>query len=91
MNLILARAVNWFAELIELALMLRAIMSWFVQSPYSTAGKIYNVLLQITEPIVAPIRNFINKRGGTGSIDWSVLIAFILVQVVANVIVRIIL
>lgn len=88
---ILARAVNWFAEILEFALIARAIMSWFVSNPYSTAGKIYSFLLGITEPIVSPIRNSLSKRGSMGGIDWSVFIAFLLIDVVQSVVVRLLL
>ncbi len=88
---ILATAVNWFAEIIEWALIVRAIMSWFVSNPYSTAGKIYSFLLNITEPIVAPIRNALTKNRATGGVDWSLLIAFLIIDVVQGILVRILL
>ncbi len=87
---VLALAVNWFASILELALIIRAIMSWFVGNPYSTAGKIYGMLLTITEPIVAPIRGMMSKIN-TGGIDWSVFIAFILIDVVQSILVRMLL
>ncbi len=90
MKLLLIQAVRWFVEVIQLAMILRAVMSWFVRDLNTGIGKLYSILTQITEPMVAPIRNIINRYGGTGGIDWSVLIAFLFVQFIGNVIIRLI-
>lgn len=87
---VLVRTVLWCAELLEGALLIRAIMSWFVRDQESVFGKIYYVLIQLTEPYLYPFRKLMEKYAGNGVIDWSFLIAFMFVQVFANVICRII-
>lgn len=54
-------------------LLLRAILSWVSQGQ----NPIEYVMIQLTEPVVAPIRNLLPSFGG---IDFSVLIVFIILQ-----------
>ncbi len=86
MKLILIRAISWFADIAVFALCLRAILSWFGQDPYSTAGKAYRVLVRITEPVVEPCRRIL-YRFNTGMFDFSVFLAFFLVQIVARLLI----
>lgn len=92
MGIILARAIKWFAELLFMMLFLRAILSWFARDPYSPLGKAYQVMLRITEPVVSPCRNLIYKLNiNTGMLDFSVLLAMIMVELVSNILIRLIL
>ena len=86
---ILIYAIYTFAEIINTALVVRAIFSWFAQNPYSTAGKIYSVLVRFTEPIVEPFRRFLS-RFNTGMFDFSLLLALFAVQFLCRFLVRII-
>lgn len=89
MILVLARAVRMFGELFVFAIIARAFMSWFASNPYSTAGKIYIGLCKFTEPVMIPCRKLINRFVNTGMIDFSPVIAVLLVQIVTSVITRI--
>lgn len=92
MIIILCRAITWFANLITLALVIRALLSWFAQDPYSPLGRAYMVMGRITEPVVAPCRALLAKLNvNTGMFDFSVLLAFFLVEIVAKVLIRILL
>ncbi len=92
MNIILARAIGLFAQVITLLLVGRALFSWFGQNPYSTPGKIYRFLIDITEPIVMPCRNLIARFNfNTGMLDFSVLLAFIFVEIIARVLIKLVL
>lgn len=92
MGIILARAVNMFAEVITLLLVGRAIFSWFARDPYSTTGKIYRFLIEITELVVSPCRNLLARFNfNTGMLDFSVFIAFIFVELLRKIIVSLIL
>jgi len=86
MEYLLITAVSWFSQLIMLLLMVRAILSWFARNPYSASGKIYQVVITLTEPIVEPCRKFMS-RFNTGMFDFSVLIAFFLVDIVARLLI----
>ena len=69
-----------------MVLLVRAIMSWFVRDPYSTLGKIYMGIIRFTEPMVEPCRRLLDRLNfNTGMLDFSVFLAMILVQVLANV------
>ena len=86
MGLILIRTISWFARFLSMVLLVRAIMSWFVRDPYSTLGKIYMGIIRFTEPMVEPCRRLLDRLNfNTGMLDFSVFLAMILVQVLANV------
>ena len=92
MGIVLARAINGFAQIILMFLVLRALFSWFGQNPYSTSGKIYRFFVNLTEPVVMPCRNLLARLNfNTGMIDFSVFLAMLLVELIANILVRLIL
>ena len=83
---ILAYAVGKFGNLLVWLLVARAILSWFAADPYSYARKIYDVVVMLTEPIVAPCINLLSKYFNTGMFDFSLLAAVILVQLVTRLV-----
>ncbi|MBR5739920.1 MAG: YggT family protein [Firmicutes bacterium] len=89
MAYVLIKAISLFAEVLELMLVARAILSWFARDQYSTLGKIYVAVIRFTEPIVAPCRKALS-RINTGMFDFSVLLALLLVGAVANILIRLI-
>ncbi len=64
-------------EALTLAIFLRAILSWV--SP-GQGNILTNILYQVTEPILAPLRRIIPRAG---MMDFSPLVAIILLQVLA--------
>jgi len=84
---LLISAVNIVAQVMIYLLIARAVCSWFVRGG-GTGYKIYMVLVRLTEPIVAPCRK-ITQRFSTGMLDISVLLAFLLVMVLRDLIIRI--
>jgi YggT family protein len=70
-------------------LLVRALLSWFVRDPYSTLGRFYDFMAQLTEPFVAPCRQLLS-RWNTGMIDFSVLLAFFLIRIVERLLVMLI-
>ena len=85
----LIRAISWFANILIFILMGRAILSWFARDPYSSMGKAYMAFVRLSEPMVAPCRKLLS-RWTTGMFDFSVLLAFFLVEIVERVLIRII-
>lgn len=86
MGLILIRTISWFAQFLTTVLVLRAIMSWFVRDPYSTLGKLYMAIIRFTEPMVVPCRRLLDKMNlNTGMFDFSVLLAFFMIEIIATV------
>lgn len=69
----------------ELLFIVRAILSWF---PMMNLGGIMEFLYTVTEPILAPIRSVLQKIPFLQGlpIDFSVLVAFILIDVIRTMI-----
>ena len=82
--IILIRAIRWFAQILIIILMARAILSWFARDPYSQAGKWYMMTVKLTEPFVSPCRKLLS-RFNTGMFDFSVLLAFSSIEIVAAI------
>jgi YggT family protein len=70
-------------QVLTFAIFFRAILSWFAMSSRSPLLiNIYHVFVQITEPILAPLRRIIPT---IGMIDITPIIALILLQIIAQV------
>jgi YggT family protein len=64
-------------EVLTIAIILRAILSWFSPRP----NTVTIILGKITEPILAPLRRIIPRAG---MFDFTPLVAIILLQLIAN-------
>ncbi len=73
-------AISWFISLIQVVLVVRAIGSWFQGIAF--IEPFYKMACAATEPIVAPIRNAINKNASFASapVDMSVLFAYLALE-----------
>jgi YggT family protein len=60
----------------------RAILSWFPIDPHNS---LVTLLYEVTEPILAPLRNVIPR---IGMIDISPLVAIILIQAIGRILIR---
>jgi YggT family protein len=79
--------VDILCGMMSLALLARAILSW-VANPYryntnNIIQRLYSLLVQLTEPIVAPCRKLLS-RFNTGMFDFSVLVAMLVIMLVRN-------
>jgi YggT family protein len=79
----IAGILNLLFTVLTIAIIARALLSWF--DPMMRHG-ISQVLVDVTEPIIAPIRRVIPPIGGT--LDISPIVALVLLQVVERVILR---
>ena len=68
--------ISILGTVLWVAILIRALMSWVM--PQDGSG-LSRMLSEITEPILAPIRRILPPLGG---IDFSPLVAIILIQVV---------
>ena len=75
-----------FCNILVALLLIRALMSWFVRDMYSPMGKIYGAII---EPIVMPFRRLLS-RFNTGMLDFSVLLAMLVIEMAGNILVKII-
>ncbi len=83
-------AINAFFQILIYLILGRAILSWFVRSPYGSLSKLYTITIQLTEPIMAPCRNLLARFGIGGTIDFSPLVAIIALSVINGFIISII-
>ena len=77
-----AGLINLLFNILSLAIIARALLSFVDPGMRSSAGKF---LFDVTEPILAPIRRVIPS---TGMIDLSPLIALVLLRVLQQVVVN---
>jgi YggT family protein len=80
MEQVLVNFVRLLATVVWLLLIARVLLSW--TNP-TGGGGLTAFIYQATEPILAPIRRVLPPTGG---IDWSPLIAMLLVGVVVRVV-----
>ena len=81
----LIKALDVLLNVIVLALVVRAVLSWL---PNMSRENPFIVLLnQVTEPVLSPIRALVEKSsfGKNSMLDLSPLIAFLLIEVVRRV------
>ncbi len=85
---ILQMFVGTLLRVYEVLFILRAILSWF---PMMQTGELMNVLYSLTEPVLAPIRSVLMRISFLQNlpIDFSVLVAFLLIDVIRTVILTI--
>jgi YggT family protein len=75
--------VNVLVQALVLAIFVRVIMSWVpMRLPFGLNELVWNV----TEPVLAPIRRYMPIAGG---MDFSPLIALLLIQILASIILRV--
>jgi len=76
--------VNLLVYALTTAIFLRAIFSWFVQP--GSDNPIMRILMDVTEPIIAPLRRVLPQMG---MLDLSPFVAMILIQVVGGLITQV--
>ena len=78
--------VYYLFQVLTFAIFIRAILSWFTMSSRNPLlVSIYRVFIQITEPILAPLRRIVPT---IGMIDITPIIAILLLQIIAQVLLR---
>ena len=70
--------VQMLTQMLSLAILARAVLSWF---PNMRNNPFSDILMQITEPVLAPIRRVLPSMGG---MDLSPLVAILLLQFVGD-------
>jgi YggT family protein len=79
------RIVSLLFFVIEMAILIRVFLSWL---PVPKEHKLIDLLYQVTEPILAPIRNLLQRSsfGRNMMFDFSPIIAFLLIGLVRNIV-----
>lgn len=84
---IAAEIINYIIWVITMAIFARVILSWFMIRP--TSGfvvSLYQLLFQVTEPILAPLRRIIPT---IGMFDITPIVAIILLQIIGQVLIQV--
>jgi YggT family protein len=76
---LLINFVDILARLLSLSILVRVLLSWL---PIDRSGRFAEIILQITEPIVGPIRRVLPTFGG---LDFSPMVALLLIEMVHSV------
>lgn len=66
-------------QVLTFAIFIRAILSWF---PIDTNNPLANILFQVTEPVLAPMRRIVPR---IGMIDITPMIAIVVLQIIGQV------
>lgn len=80
MNDTIASLFVAFLTILIIAVVLRALLSWF---PNAQRNEFARILYQFTEPLLAPVRRIIPPMGG---IDLSSFVVIILLYVMISVV-----
>ena len=87
---IIITAINFFYQILVYMILGRAVLSWFVRNPYDNLGKFYTLLIQLTEPMLAPCRKLLARFNLMGTIDLSPILAMIGLSIIRRILVAII-
>ncbi|MFO7681991.1 MAG: YggT family protein [Chloroflexota bacterium] len=83
MNYMIYQIINWIFNIIIILIFARFVISWVRPDPYHpTWGKVVQVVYQLTEPLLAPIRRLLPA---TGMIDWSPMILLLGIWVLRSI------
>jgi len=83
---VLVIAIDLLFRILQLLILVRVILSWLNIYPHRYSNPLVNWVYEITEPILAPLRNLI---GPVGMLDFSPLIALIVLQIVEQILINI--
>ncbi|GIW05383.1 MAG: hypothetical protein KatS3mg060_0188 [Dehalococcoidia bacterium] len=70
-------------QILTIAIIIRALLSWF---PIDRSNPLVTILDQITEPVLAPLRRIIPT---IGMIDITPLVAILLLQLLQSIVARV--
>ena len=73
MNILLYTLINNGFNLLQMLILVRVVLSWVPHNPYN---QLIQLLYQVTEPILSPIRETLPVQ--SGGIDFSPIVAFFL-------------
>ena len=76
---VLGNFITIFATVLTWAIIVRVLLSWF---SIGGAQPVFRLLMEITEPVLAPIRRVLPSAG---MLDFSPLIALVLINVISNI------
>ncbi len=82
---VIINALGYFVQFLQIMIFTRVIMSWINIDPYSQFA---SFVYRVTEPVLEPVRELMNKIINTGSIDFSPIVALFLIQFIHRTLIR---
>ncbi len=84
---LIGKGIYYFLMLMDYAILIRVILSWFMD-PFS---RIMQVFVAFTEPIIAPIRMLLSRFTGQSMmrLDFAPFITMFVLSLVRNIVIRI--
>ncbi len=67
-------------QIFSFLLLARSLITWFPN--VNRSNPIVNLLFQVTEPVLKPVRQVLPQSGG---VDWSPLVVFLIITVLLRV------
>jgi len=71
-------------DIYMIIIIIRAVLSWFPINPQSSLFRIYFFIIQITEPVLGRVREFLSRMIPNMAIDFSPFIIIILLNILRN-------
>lgn len=85
LRMLLAQAVQIYI----IVIIIRAVLSWIQINPTGEFFKIYLFIIQITEPVMRPVRDLLHKIFPASPFDFSPIIVIIVLNMIKNVLIGI--
>lgn len=83
--------INGIYHLVILVIVLQAIMSWFVASMPDPIFRFYELLCNLTEPVISPFRRITERFIPSMGVDFSPLIAILVIGLVKRILISVLL
>ena len=94
MAIVLIQIVTWICNILIYLMLARSALSWVMyfggrRNYNSGVGKLYRIVVGVTEPIVRPVRNFLSRFMRPGPIDFAPLAVFFIIIIISRILTRI--
>jgi len=88
--LALAKVLNIAIDILMWIIIARAVLSWFQPNPYSRGvlSQLFHLLYLATEPFLFPIRRFLSRYLPPMALDFSPLVAILILIFLQQFLVR---
>jgi YggT family protein len=81
-----AKVIYYFLEVISYMLIARMLLSWF---PQIRASRFYEILVQLTEPLLSPVRKLLSRtKMATMPFDISVIVVYLIIMILQMILVQ---
>lgn len=84
----IASAVDKLFDVIYYLVIIRILLSWFIRDP---RNKFYSILVQVTEPVLAPFRLLLLRLAPNMRIDFSPILAIFVLDLLRKAILNLLL